>query len=152
MFHFIQKLSCRKLYNFRRLIFVTFWVPIQGMLNPQVLRVQKILIFKRLFMSIANHTTMEPYYGVEVLLHTFLTWNWLTWQRIRKLTYVSTSSAPKHWMEVNGWLQFLAAAVYSEPPGKSPALTGRDVMWPIQPMSSHFASILGMLLNNALNC
>jgi hypothetical protein len=54
------------------------------MLNPQVLRVQEILIFKTLFLSISNHTTMEAYYGVEVQLYTFVTSNWLAWQRIRE--------------------------------------------------------------------
>jgi hypothetical protein len=47
------------------------------MLNPQVLRVQEILIFKTLSLGIANHNTMGAYDGVEVQLLAFLTSNWM---------------------------------------------------------------------------
>jgi len=39
--------------------------------NPHVLRVQEILIFKMLSQSIANHNIVEACDGVEVQLHAF---------------------------------------------------------------------------------
>jgi hypothetical protein len=52
------------------------------MLNPLVLRVQEILIFKTLSLSIANHNTMQACDGVEMQLQAFITSNWITKQRI----------------------------------------------------------------------
>jgi len=48
------------------------------MLNPQVLRVQEVLIFKMMSQSIANHNTIEAYDGVELQFNAFLTSNWIT--------------------------------------------------------------------------